>query len=175
MASRNYPPLNVRFWSKVDKHGPTLVYALGSCWLWTGAVDKDGYGQTCHNGVQCKAHRVAWFLTTGEWPKPFALHKCDNPSCVRFSHLFQGTPKDNTADMMKKKRAARMLGPWKTHCKLGHPRTLSNLNKNRACKLCIKEQHSTTKYKEVAKEYARVWRRKQWKQAVVKKTTTASK
>lgn len=111
MASRHYPPLAERFWSKVNKHGPTLITKLGPCWLWTGATDKNGYGQMWYNGAQCKAHRVAWLLVTNEWPEPFGLHRCDNPSCVRFSHLFQGTPKDNTMDMIKKGRrcSARKL------------------------------------------------------------------
>src|ERR1017187_6494629 len=98
------PPIEIRFWSKVDKRGPTAAPRLGPCWIWTGGRDRDGYGQTWHNKMSHKAHRVAWLLATNEWPKPFALHHCDNPSCVRFSHLFQGTPQENTADMISKGR-----------------------------------------------------------------------
>jgi DNA invertase Pin-like site-specific DNA recombinase len=32
------------------------------------------------------------------------LHRCDNRRCVRPDHLFLGTFKDNTQDMMKKGR-----------------------------------------------------------------------
>ena len=32
--------------------------------------------------------------------------KCDNPKCVRPSHLLLGTPADNVRDMMRRKRAS---------------------------------------------------------------------
>ena len=166
------PPLTDRFWSRVDKHGPVLSPKLGPCWLWTGAKDQDGYGQIWFENKQCKAHRIAWFLTAGEWPEPFALHRCDNPTCVRFSHLFQGTPKDNTDDMVEKGRASFLRGPWKIRCKRGHLRTRTNVSKQGACKLCIKELRLTTKYQDAAKERSRKWRQeRKWKQDVAKKTT----
>jgi hypothetical protein len=51
------------------------------------------------------AHRVSWWLATGEQAGDArVLHTCDNPSCVRPDHLFLGTMRDNTQDMMKKGR-----------------------------------------------------------------------
>jgi hypothetical protein len=147
-----------KFWSKVNKHGPTLVKRLGPCWLWTGATDKDGYGQSFFMGIQHKAHRVAWFLETGEWPIPQGCHKCDNPSCVRFSHIFQGTPKNNTDDMVAKGRASFLRGAWKTHCKHGHQRTSENVNEHNACILCVQARRMTLVYRESAKQRSRKWR-----------------
>jgi ribosome-binding protein aMBF1 (putative translation factor) len=37
-----------------------------------------------------------------------ALHRCDNTLCVRPDHLFVGTDRDNTQDMIKKGRHPQM-------------------------------------------------------------------
>jgi hypothetical protein len=88
-----------RFWAKVDQRA--------DCWLWLGARNATGYGHAILNGKQTTAQRVAWELTHGPIPAgQFALHRCDNPSCVRPSHLFLGTHQDNMADMVGKGRAA---------------------------------------------------------------------
>jgi hypothetical protein len=99
-----------RFWSHVDKHGPLLRPKLGRCWQWTGGAQARGrYGAIYVDGKLQSAHRVAWFFETGEWPDPNACHKCDNTLCVRFSHLFEGTPKDNAIDREQKGRGS---GPY---------------------------------------------------------------
>jgi hypothetical protein len=96
--------LKDRFWNCVDKKGPVVYPELGPCWSWMGATD-GRYGIISAEGVlKAKAHRVAWFLETGAWPTPNALHKCDNTICVRFSHLFEGTHRDNMADKAAKGR-----------------------------------------------------------------------
>ena len=97
-------PLSKRFWLHVDKNGPTIRPELGPCWVWKGTVSTGGYAQISENRKTLRANRVAWFLTTGKWPNPFACHKCDNPLCVRFSHLFEGTNADNAKDMAQKGR-----------------------------------------------------------------------
>ena len=98
-----------RFWKKVNKNGPTPPHRpeLGTCWIWTASTLASGYGQISVNNLPARAHRVAWFLETGEWPTLHVLHKCDNPPCVRFSHLFQGTPTDNARDCLAKDRNPR--------------------------------------------------------------------
>lgn len=95
-------PIAHRFWEKVNKAGPTVRAELGPCWLWEGAHCK--YGTTWLNGKHELAHRVAWYLETGSMPTPCALHKCDTPLCVRFSHLFEGTLQDNVDDRESKGR-----------------------------------------------------------------------
>ncbi|NUQ92859.1 MAG: HNH endonuclease [Gemmatimonadaceae bacterium] len=102
-----------RFWQKVEK--------TETCWLWTGArYSATRYGQVILPGrVVRGAHRVAWELTHGPIPDGlFVCHRCDNKQCVRPDHLFLGTPKDNTHDMI-----AKGLHPTMGHqsCLHGHP------------------------------------------------------
>ena len=98
-----------RFWSKVDKGGPVPAHRpeLGPCWVWTASTRAHGYGQIYFRGNVELAHRVAWFLELGRWPEPCGLHRCDNPSCVRFAHLFEGTQTTNLRDMTAKGRRVR--------------------------------------------------------------------
>lgn len=94
-------PFERRFWSKVNRKGPLAYPGLGHCWLWTGRVDKWGYGVLKHSGSQRPylAHRVAWEISTGPIPSGlWCLHRCDSTGCVRPSHLYLGTPADNVRD-----------------------------------------------------------------------------
>jgi HNH endonuclease len=50
-------------------------------------------------------HRVVWIALHGDPGKLKVLHTCDNPPCCNPRHLFLGTPKDNTDDMISKGRA----------------------------------------------------------------------
>jgi hypothetical protein len=80
----------------------------GTCWVWHGAqTGKSSRGVMGVNGRNKAATHVAWFLAHGEWPKyphRSVLHTCDNPTCVRPSHLFIGTILDNRRDAIEKKR-----------------------------------------------------------------------
>ena len=98
--------LHDRFWEKVNKLGPIPSHRprLGPCWLFTGAKLDAGYGVIWYNEKNVPATHVAIYLQTGEWIKGQALHKCDNPSCVRFSHLYEGTQKENILDAVRKGR-----------------------------------------------------------------------
>lgn len=74
------------------------------CHIWLRAKHQNGYGHLTIDGKKILAHRYAWFRKHGKWPKPCALHKCDNHPCVNEAHLFEGTKKDNTQDMIAKGR-----------------------------------------------------------------------
>lgn len=84
-----------RFWKLVDK--------TGDCWLWLGRKDSNGYGTFKFRGKWDGAHRIAYILSKGEL-KNCACHSCDNPSCCKPDHLFDGTRADNNADARKKGR-----------------------------------------------------------------------
>lgn len=96
-----------RFHNKVD--------TTGGCHLWTGYTSRDGYGQMRVGNRLQYAHRVAWFLSTGKWPEPMALHRCDVPACVRAGHLREGTTLDNVRDRDTKKRGRPGLVPGENH------------------------------------------------------------
>jgi len=82
-------------------------WALGPCWLWTGTFNDNGYGIHCRLGEQ-RVHRLSWrlFKNNGEKIEKgmFACHHCDNPSCCNPDHIFIGSPRDNSLDMVSKNR-----------------------------------------------------------------------
>lgn len=90
-----------------SKDGPIPAHKpeLGKCHLWVGAKGYTGYGINPAMS-ETRAHRMAWVLKFGPIPNgKWILHKCDNPSCVNWEHLWLGTPKDNSADRDAKGRA----------------------------------------------------------------------
>lgn len=57
------------------------------------------------------AHRISYTIHFNPPPDGLnVLHKCDNPSCVRPSHLFLGTMKNNVDDMDRKGRRGVVFG-----------------------------------------------------------------
>lgn len=115
-----------RLWPQVD---------IGErCWLWTGTLDRDGYGKLRDFEQRSRrAHAYAWWLATGEWPTPGEVvgHTCDvlypvgshaYRACVRnddegiysvdgteyrrVGHLWLGTSIANTRDRVLKGRSA---------------------------------------------------------------------
>lgn len=79
-----------------------------SCWIWTGAILKRGYGQQKTGEKNKRAHRISWELYRGKIPTGMNVcHKCDTPLCVNPDHLFIGTQLDNIRDCIKKNRNAK--------------------------------------------------------------------
>lgn len=115
-------PLATRFWSKVDKAGPVMRPELGPCWIWTGGRGRGGYGRIHDRTLKrtVYANRVSYELVNGPLAEGMhALHRCDNPPCVRPDHLFAGTLKDNHDDMVAKGRKPKGEQHWsRLHPKL---------------------------------------------------------
>jgi hypothetical protein len=93
-----------RFWKRVQKCGPMPEHLrkLGRCWLWVAGTHPRGYGMFSAPGCNY-AHRFSWMIHKGGIPKGLEIcHHCDNPSCVRPTHLFCGTHADNMHDLRDK-------------------------------------------------------------------------
>lgn len=75
------------------------------CWNWLKYRTKAGYGTINCAGISLLVSRVSYEIYVDDIPDGlFVCHDCDNPACVNPNHLWVGTSKDNTDDMVAKKR-----------------------------------------------------------------------
>ncbi len=114
--SRPARPLSERLMEHVVKQP-----GADGCWEWQGYQIKSRYiqgrpgkeghgygmiGSGAKRGEKILTHRAMWEMLHGPIPDGMqVLHRCDNRCCVRPKHLFLGTPRDNTQDMLRKGRA----------------------------------------------------------------------
>ncbi len=110
-------PVSDRFWEKVQR--------TDSCWLWT-AKNNGKYGQFYFRGRYEGAHRASWILHFDIIPRPLEVcHTCDNPLCVRPSHLFVGTRAQNMQDCVRKGRFNKPNGEAVWSAKLTEDQVLT--------------------------------------------------
>lgn len=66
------------------------------CWLWKGAVDKNGRGRKQINGKHMRAYRALYEQLRGPIPAGLTLdHLCRVPLCVNPDHLEPVTQAEN--------------------------------------------------------------------------------
>lgn len=94
----------------------TNVTYKGDCWEWAGYTSKAGYAIVSFDGQTVYGHRFAHEAFKGPIPAGFCVcHSCDNPPCINPAHLFCGTKKDNTQDMLAKGRDRSIPHPGSTN------------------------------------------------------------
>jgi hypothetical protein len=104
------------------------------CVLWTGALDRRGYG-TFDNQY---AHRMAYVAERGPIPEGLVIdHLCRNHACVNVDHLEAVTAEENK----RRGQSVPAVHARKMHCKVGHPYDEANTylrpdNGNRGCRAC---------------------------------------
>lgn len=145
-----------RFWSKVE------VY--GTCWMWTGCLDRSGYGRFGLHRSNVSSHRLAYESLVGAIGEGLQIdHLCRVRRCVNPSHLEPVTLQENIrrGDTGKTQRS-------KTHCIHGHPFDGDNLYVNpssghRTCRKCRSHRQrarldDNPDTRERAREATRLWR-----------------
>ena len=84
------------------------------------------------------AHRMAYALIIGQDiddipEERYICHSCDNRKCIRPSHLFAGSAKDNMEDCVEKGRIATKSNG--RHGAVTHPETIQHGSQNPSSKI----------------------------------------
>jgi hypothetical protein len=125
-----------RFWDKVEFIGE------GGCWLWTGCILQNGYGQFSVGGHPRYVHRLAYENLATPIPEGLTIdHLCRVRRCVNPDHLEPVTSRENT---LRSPTAPTAVNARKTHCLRGHPLSGANLYEppsrpgRRYCRECVR-------------------------------------
>ena len=94
-------PLGVGWKHLIDGAKRTAIGCLEPI----GHVDRHGYKCLKFNGKQWVASRFSYTVHFGEVPNGLLVcHSCDNPKCIEITHLWLGTPLENSKDRDRKGR-----------------------------------------------------------------------
>lgn len=107
-----YPPIIERFEQNY------IPEPNSGCWLWLGALNKQGYGGIKDGKTRILAHRFSYQYHKGLIPTGMCIrHTCDTPWCVNPDHLVEGTWAENNQDRARRGRGGTR---WTGTCKRGH-------------------------------------------------------
>ena len=115
-------------------------------WLFTGSLDKDGYGLMGVTGVGTqRVHRLAYEVLAGPIPEGMEIdHLCRVRNCMNPVHLEAVTRRVNSL----RSESFAAINARKTHCIHGHEFTPENTYyrtpTHRQCRQCGRE--ASTRY-----------------------------
>jgi len=126
---------------------------VDDCWIWTGYVDKDGYGRVTIDYGDYRVSRIsAWAfgILDDLGSKDFVCHKsfiCKSKSCVNPEHLYVGDGSENQLDSVE---AGTHKEIRKDVCPKGHEYTLVNTitemgrsgRVTRRCRICTLDREA---------------------------------
>lgn len=113
---------------------------ITDCRIWTGRIDRHGYGQIKiggRNGRPHAAHRVSYETEIGPIPEGLVIdHLCRVRNCVNPSHLEPVSNEENVRRGHKDREVH-------LRCRNGHARTVANTYRtpagDRDCRTCHNE------------------------------------
>lgn len=116
-----------------------------SCWIWTGSVGSNGYGQAAWQRKNRRAHRVFYECFKGPIPEGLVLdHLCRVKRCVNPDHLEAVTQRVNVLRSGPESTANRNAA--KVVCIRGHEFNEKNTRYRKAggrdCRACIRERRA---------------------------------
>ena len=97
--------------AKIAEKLAALTAKSEGCWLWTGYTQPNGYGWVNVGGLKVAAHRAALLAEGMAVPAGMDVcHHCDVRNCVRPSHLYVGSRRQNMADCTQRRRHNKPTG-----------------------------------------------------------------
>ena len=148
---RELPGILAEFEGKAKAAGAFLraldkfnINPVTGCWVWTGAIQSNGYGRLWDGKSSRYAHRVIYELFNGPIEEGLDIdHLCRNRSCVNPLHLDPVTRSENLRRGESGENIAAPLRK-KTHCPRNHKYDEENTRVYRGrrhCRACARERH----------------------------------
>ncbi len=121
------------FWSKVEVHHPA------GCWIWTGRINRTGYGRFHAGSRMLRAHRFAYDQLIGGLDLERVLHHlCHNKLCCNPDHMALVHPSQHKKLHPTKRRRSQNV------CFNGHDMTVTGFftaaTGQRFCKVCSRRR-----------------------------------
>jgi hypothetical protein len=119
-----------------------VIDPVTGCWVYTGYISPNGYGQVVRRPRKYQAHRYTYEQVVGPIPEGLDLdHLCRNRACCNPDHLEPVTRRENCLRGL----CGHITGAKnkaKTHCPQGHEYNEANTRYckgERSCRVCARE------------------------------------